>query len=209
MIKWTLLNIGQFSRNRYWGESDEKSYRGAICTTTVLSHDGKHMIIDPGFDAKQMPGIINARTGLSAEDISTVYITHSHADHFMGLEIFVNADIYSAPDCYEEINSQLAEKSEMAKKVLPAPESPFPGVKLLPLPGHTPGLCGLLFDAAEGRVVVAGDSVMTRDFFRDARGYFNSLDFEQSTQTIKKLYDIADVIVPGHDNYFLVKAALK
>ena len=32
----------------------------------------------------------------------------------------------------------------------------------------------------------------------------NAVDFEQSARTMDKLAAIADIIVPGHDNYFLV-----
>ena len=206
MIKWTVLNIGQFSRNRYWGESDDQSYRGAICTSTVLSHDGKHIIVDPGFESDQMAELLDARTGLTPKDISAIYITHSHADHFMGLERFIGATFYTAPEDYEHVKKQFADKPELARKIYPAPENMLPGLKLLPLPGHTLGLCGLLFEAAEGRVAITGDAVMTRDFYRDARGYYNSADFEMSAKSIQKLYEVADIVIPGHDNYFIAKA---
>ena len=54
------------------------------------------------------------------------------------------------------------------------------------------------------RFLTAGDAVATRDFFRDRRGFYNAVDFEQSARTMDKLAAIADIIVPGHDNYFLV-----
>lgn len=93
--RWDVVTIGNLSRNRYWGESDAKGVRAAICTCTLITGDG-----------------------LS--------------------------------------------------------------------------------------IVVAGDSVATRDFFRERRGYFNAVDFELSAQTMNKLAAMADIIVPGHDNYFLV-----
>ena len=51
----------------------------------------------------------------------------------------------------------------------------------------------------------AGDSVPTRDFFLERRGYFNAVDFELSARTMDRLASVADIIVPGHDNYFLVQ----
>ena len=74
---------------------------------------------------------------------------------------------------------------------------------MLPLPGHTPGLAGLLFASEDGMVAVAGDSVMTRDFFKDRRGYYNSADFAASARSIDLLMEKADIVVPGHGNYFL------
>jgi hypothetical protein len=44
---------------------------------------------------------------------------------------------------------------------------------------------------------------MTRDFWRERQGYFNSADFALAAQSIEKLAQTGDLIVPGHDNYFL------
>jgi glyoxylase-like metal-dependent hydrolase (beta-lactamase superfamily II) len=56
-------------------------------------------------------------------------------------------------------------------------------------------------------VVIAGDAVMTRDFFAHRQGYLNSVDFPQASRTIEEIARIADIVVPGHDNYFLVSLA--
>jgi glyoxylase-like metal-dependent hydrolase (beta-lactamase superfamily II) len=52
-------------------------------------------------------------------------------------------------------------------------------------------------------VAVVGDAVMTRDFFDEKRGYFNSVDMGLSAESMKKLAKTADIVVPGHGNYFL------
>jgi glyoxylase-like metal-dependent hydrolase (beta-lactamase superfamily II) len=52
-------------------------------------------------------------------------------------------------------------------------------------------------------VVVAGDAVATRDFWRERRGYFNCADFDLSARSRDKIAGLADIVVPGHDNYFL------
>ena len=36
MNRFTILTLGCFSRNRYWGEEDAKSYRRALCTSTLI-----------------------------------------------------------------------------------------------------------------------------------------------------------------------------
>jgi glyoxylase-like metal-dependent hydrolase (beta-lactamase superfamily II) len=67
------------------------------------------------------------------------------------------------------------------------------------------GLTGVVFDAPEGKVVVSGDSVMAPDYFAHRQGYYNSIDFAVSRETIEKIADIADIVVPGHSNYFLTR----
>jgi glyoxylase-like metal-dependent hydrolase (beta-lactamase superfamily II) len=76
-------------------------------------------------------------------------------------------------------------------------------VDVVTTPGHTAGHCSLRFDCDGLSVVVAGDAVATRDFFRDRRPYYNAADVEQSKRTMDAIAEAADLIVPGHDNYFL------
>ena len=42
-----IITIGNLSRNRYWGESDDRAYRPAICTCTLISGDGFRLLVDP------------------------------------------------------------------------------------------------------------------------------------------------------------------
>jgi glyoxylase-like metal-dependent hydrolase (beta-lactamase superfamily II) len=102
-------------------------------------------------------------------------------------------------------NSGSQTDRELAAKIRPAGTELIQGVEVIGLPGHTPGTAAIVFDSADGRVAVCGDAVMTRDFFRARRGYYNSADFEMAGASISKLADLADIIVPGHDNYFLTK----
>ena len=60
----------------------------------------------------------------------------------------------------------------------------------------------LRFDSDGLSVVVAGDAVASRDFWRERRGYFNCADFDLSARSMDKIAGLADLVVPGHDNYF-------
>ena len=48
-----------------------------------------------------------------------------------------------------------------------------------------------------------GDAVATKDFWAERRPYYNALDVAESKRTMEKINSLADIIVPGHDNYFL------
>ncbi len=52
-------------------------------------------------------------------------------------------------------------------------------------------------------MVVAGDAVMTHDFFLARDVYFNTVDRATAVQSIATIADEANIVVPGHDNYFL------
>jgi hypothetical protein len=62
----------------------------------------------------------------------------------------------------------------------------------------------LRFDCEGRSIVVAGDSVATRDFWRERRSYYNAVDPALGARTMGQLAGVASIIVPGHDNYFLV-----
>ncbi|MGZ3949472.1 MAG: hypothetical protein ACXVKK_15205, partial [Flavisolibacter sp.] len=70
---WDVVTIGNLSRNRYWGESEEKSLHSVICTTTVIAIGGHHVIVDPALkDEKSMADELQRRTGLSPDKIDLV-----------------------------------------------------------------------------------------------------------------------------------------
>ena len=35
-VRWDVLTIGHLSRNRYWGEADDRAYREPLCTSTLI-----------------------------------------------------------------------------------------------------------------------------------------------------------------------------
>ncbi|MBC8609630.1 MBL fold metallo-hydrolase [Massilimaliae timonensis] len=207
MNRWTILTLGCFSRNRYWGEEDTRSYRRALCTSTMITTEaGKHILVDPAVSGADLVQVLDERCGMEPADVDYVFVTHHHGDHYVGLTDLPQAVWLVAPGDVEQVRLQLPKYS---KRIFPAMDQIVPGVKVIALPGHTMGLSGLLFESEDGMVAVAGDSVMTRDFFKDRRGYYNSIDMEASTCSIDFLMEQADIVVPGHGNYFLTHRAQK
>jgi glyoxylase-like metal-dependent hydrolase (beta-lactamase superfamily II) len=198
---WDIITIGNLSRNRYWGESDEKPLRRAICTCTVISGDTFNLIVDPSLeDRSMMSEELNRRTGLTPEKIDAVFITHQHSDHIAGLKHFENAKWLAAP----AVASGLNKTGTLKKRIEPSENILFNSIEVLPSPGHTDDHHILRFNCQGMSVVIAGDSVPTRDFWKEKRGYYNAVDFEQSRKTMEHIESIADIIVPGHDNMFFI-----
>lgn len=201
MNRFTILTLGCFSRNRYWGEKDAKSYRRALCTSTLIeTPQGARILVDPAVSGAALAQVLDERCGLRPEAVDYVYVTHRHGDHYVGMADLPRAVWLAAPGDAGEIRRALPQHAD---RIFDAGAEIVPGVRVLPLPGHTPGLAGLLFASEDGMVAVAGDSVMTRDFFKDRRGYYNSADFAASARSIDLLMEKADIVVPGHGNYFL------
>ena len=199
--RWTIVTIGNLSRNRYWGEPDDKPLRDAICTCTLISGEGLVLLVDPSIPAKaDMAKELDRRTGLKPDAIAAVFVTHEHADHFAGIETFPKAVWYAAAPVAQILNRN----PKFTRKFEPAPRNLFGSVDVIPTPGHTQEHHSLRFDCEGRSIVIAGDSVATRDFWRERRSYYNAVDPALGARTMDQLASFASYIVPGHDNYFAV-----
>lgn len=205
MVKrWDIVTIGNLSRNRYWGEGEDRAVRAPLCTSTLIQGEGFRLLVDPSIgDPKQMAAELDRRTGLRVADIDAVFVTHEHGDHHAGLACFAQADWYAAPAVAEAVNAT----GGYGKPLRPATGRLLDSLDIVPTPGHTPGHHSLRFDCDGLSVLVAGDAVMTRDFWADRRGFFNSADPALACRTMEAITRIADAIVPGHDNWFLIARA--
>jgi glyoxylase-like metal-dependent hydrolase (beta-lactamase superfamily II) len=201
ILRWDIVTIGNISRNRYWGESDDRAYRPAICTCTLVSGENFRLLVDPSLqDEEKMRAELDRRTGCKIEEIDAVFLTHEHGDHHFGLKHFPTAKWMAAPPVAEILN-----RSGQYAKTIEASVGPlFGAIDVVPTPGHSLSHHSLRFDCDGRSVVIAADAAMNRDFWNDRRGYFNSADFDLATRSIESLARLADIVVPGHDNYFLV-----
>ncbi len=205
-IRWDVLAIGHLSRNRYWGESDGRAYREPLCTSTLIRTKEHTIVVDPGLPPEEMVRVLDRRAGVAPGWVDIVFLTHFHGDHRVGLAAFPDARWFMAPAEIEHWRHNLTADStdrELLDRMRPVEPSLLPGIEVIETPGHTPGHASLLLESEGLRVAVAGDAVMTRDFFRSHDYYFNTLDPVAAVASIEMITRAADVVVPGHDNYFL------
>ncbi len=196
---WDVITIGNLERNRDWGESDDTPSRSVRYTSTLIRGGGFRLLVDPPIvDRERMDVDLHRRTGLALRDVDTVFISHGHGDHHAGLPNFPHARWIAAPDVSTEINTL----GRYEKGLEGVNGRIFDAIDVIPTPGHTLNHHSLLLEADGLRLVIAGDAVMTRDFWNDRRGFFNSADFDLAARTIADLHPRVDVIVPGHDNLF-------
>ncbi|MEZ4616847.1 MAG: MBL fold metallo-hydrolase [Caldilineaceae bacterium] len=200
--RWDIITIGNISRNRYWGERDDTAYRPAICTCTLIQGDNFCLLVDPSLKEEEaMANELFRRTGKQLMDVDRVFITHAHGDHHYGLKHFPHARWLAAPPVAELLN----QSGHYTKAVAPATNPLLGEMEILHTPGHTLHHYSLRFDCEGRSVVIAADAAVTRDYWNDRQGYFNSEDFAAASASMETLAAVADVIVPGHDNYFWVK----
>lgn len=197
----TVVNIGTLSMNRFWGESER--VRSASATCSVVETGGQRLIVDPSPHPEELERLLFDRCGLGSRQIDQVFLTHRHADHRYGLELFAGKP-WSMASAELEAWRQ-TEKSDVSlpARFEPAEGALPPGLSLLFTPGHTATHHSLVVPTGWGPLIVAGDAVMTPDFWNAEEGYHNSVDFDAARATIRALKRQAAIVLPGHGNFIL------
>lgn len=157
------------------------------------------------------------RLGVDPARVGVLVMTHLHWDHAGALERFSIAEVIVhrrelqwavAPAPAHHSLYELGEDARSAPRwtaALPRmhpverDSELIPGVELVHLPGHSPGLMGLTVETPAGRYVIASDAVPTYENWRDRipPGLYTDLDACYST--FDKLAWLRATILPGHD----------
>lgn len=192
--------------NAYWGEEEAK--RVAVCTSTLIAAGTRRVLVDPGLeDGAQFASLLDERCGVTIDDIDAVFLTHFHKGHRRSLRLFPKAVwLMSRTELRWRQNREETSEPErdILARIIPFEEHLLPGVEMIATPGHTHGSASLLFETREGMVVVAGDAVHTFDHFQDRAPAESSEDFRETRRSIDRIAKVADLIIPGHGNYFVV-----
>jgi glyoxylase-like metal-dependent hydrolase (beta-lactamase superfamily II) len=146
-------------------------------STLYLEIGDRRVLIDTGLGEARKPEsghvLDNMRAlGISPDAIDTIFITHFHGDHFAGLltadgqPVFPNAQIFvrrTEHNFWMENPDAPAERVEVIRPVFTAlahrvhqlddGQEVAPGVRLIAMPGHTPGHTGLMIES-EGQCLL-------------------------------------------------------
>lgn len=213
-----IISIGTLSRNRLWNET--QVVRTAHATTTLIRAGKRNILVDPGLPPSAIGARLNERTGLRPADVDTVFLTHFRHAHRAGLSAFGGARVLmheveqmharaqaerllnEAPP--EDLDRKAIEEDlALLEKIQPAEDQVAQGVDLFPLFGYTPGTTGLLVALPTVTILIAGDAVPTQDHFLAAQVLPDAHDIQAAQEAMREVYEIADLIIPGHDNLFL------
>jgi len=203
-----VIAIGSLARNKYWNEA--AAVRQEYATATLVRSGKMALLVDPGWPAEVLRPALFYRAGLEPQAVTHVFVTHLDAAHFMGIGLFKAAKWWAYE---EEIAYADAEWSAdgAGRKVLArldaAPAKFAAGIDLYPTFGHTAGHASVLVYTATHNTIVAGDVVLTREHFERGDLGEEPWDLAKAKASFQDVVEIADTIVPGHDNIFVCRGA--
>jgi glyoxylase-like metal-dependent hydrolase (beta-lactamase superfamily II) len=219
IIRFDIISIGALDKNRLWNEG--APVRTGHSTTTLIRSGKYNILVDPGLPPQALGARLHERTGLTPDAINIVFLTHFKPDHRRGLPLFPKAKVFLSEMEREYARYNLnrlieeAPSEDMDRKIIAdelhlldhhthnAPDKLADNVDLFPLPGYTPGTCGLLITLPTLTVLIASDSVPTQDHFLQGQVLPDCADIKQTQESLGEIYEIADLIIPAHDNLFL------
>lgn len=200
-----------------WKETD--AVRTPHATCTLVRAGSKNILVDPGLPPVVIAARLHERTGLKPEQIDTIFLTSARPAHRAGIGAFKKAVRFihevELKTSMQYLEAMLAETDDADDRATvqreidslstlkAADDKLAPQVDLFPLPGFTAGTCGLLISATTHTVLLATDAVPTQDHLLAGQVLPGCANLEQAKESLSEVYEIADVIVPGHDNVFL------
>ncbi|MBO4568515.1 MAG: MBL fold metallo-hydrolase [Candidatus Methanomethylophilaceae archaeon] len=189
MIQLDVLAVGDLQR-----DADGNILKAD--STSVLIRSGSRLIVVDPSTRYMRPAVRTSfrQIGVFPKDVDTVVLTHSHYDHIENLDLYQKARVL--------IHSGSDLDIPGAKVVDGDSYEVCEGVRMVHTPGHCPEHCSV-FVKADRRYVVAGDAIPLEDNLRLMVPPRLNTDPAAALESIKKIAEYADVVIPGHGFPFM------
>lgn len=170
--------------------------------------------------SEHWPDVVLRNIGVEPSTVRLIILTHLHWDHCYNLEQFSGATFVVQADelraAVDPIPTQRSAYEVGIQGVRPPWTAVFdrlelvrgdvelvPGVRVVLLPGHSPGLQGVLVETARGRHLIASDAVPLYENLGegDRPPVIPGIhwDVAASLESLERARTLADVVLPCHD----------
>ncbi len=211
-----IISLGTLAEHPL--RDNRRKVRTGHATTTLVRTGDAVILVDPGLPPAAVVARLDERAGLEPTDITHVFLTSFKADTCRGLRAFDNAQwlihphereavgvplatlLRDAGDADDETKHELEYQVSLLRECKSAPDSIASGVDLFPLPGITPGMCGLLIAEPNRTILICGDAIPTIEHYEQGKVHTRSVDPVAAMDSYKEAVEIADVLILGRDN---------
>lgn len=195
------------------------SNRGALgwSSSAVIQSQGRTILFDTGSYGDRSLFLSNlAKHGLSPNSFDLVVLSHFHFDHAVNAEVLPDAHLaLSRPELeyimsgrFQQVDDPfvpLAHIHLLASRLSPVDDGQelAPGVRVMSLPGHTPGSMGLWIPEQE--LILTGDAVKNLSDFVNHTPPPCFGTRQEALTSMHKVDSLASKVIPGHDQPFRVQ----
>ena len=218
-VEIRIVSLGALASHPLRDEAGER--RPGHATTSILLCGDRRILIDPSLPPDHLRQRLDERLGIGPDEISDVFLTDLRPERRRGIGLFSEAnwlvgeaerDAYRAAidqrwyelddedDLDPDSERLLESESQVIARCGACPDRLLDGVDLFPLPGVTPGLCGLLVPLSRATVLICGDAVPTIEHLEQGQVLPHVANLEQAQGSFREAIEIADQLVLGRDN---------
>ena len=216
-LDFRVISIGTLAAHPLWEEKGQ--VRTGHATTTLIRAGEAAILVDPSLPAPALLARLSERTSLRPEAITHVFLTSFERERRRAIGAFESAawllhesEMESAretlaaqrDDAGDAGDGELLDLVDAEREVLErcraAPDRLAAGADLFPLPGVTPGSCGLLLSLPGQTVLICGDAVPTLEHLATGQVLPHCASIEQARESFREALEIADVLILGRDN---------
>jgi len=217
MPEVSVVSIGAMAANPDWGETEP--VRTGHATTTLVRSGDATILVDPGLPGRILVARLAERANIGPAEVTHVFLTSFHPDSRRGIQAFGDAAwliseaeregvgapmaqslMYAMEREHAEQAEALREDIAIMERCRAAEDSIAEHVDLFPLPGVTPGMCGLLVSDPRTTTLICGDAIPTAYALEHGVVHRGAVDIEAAKASFEEAVEIADVLVLGRDN---------
>jgi glyoxylase-like metal-dependent hydrolase (beta-lactamase superfamily II) len=215
--EYRIMSIGTLSAHPLWDE--KQPVRTGHATTVLIEAGESRILVDPSLPAQVLTARMSERTRIRPNEITHVFLTSLEPERRRALREFSQAQwlVYEpereaalseyrrtrdeARDADDdELESIAQQELDLVQRCEVAPDSLAPKVDLFPLPGVTPGTCGVLLALPGVTVLACGDAIPTFEHLSQGKVLPTAANIEQAQESFREAVEIADVLILGRDN---------
>lgn len=228
MIDARVISIGALASHPL--RDERGGTRAGHGTTVLIRGGGRVVLVDPSLPEPALAARLDERAGLKPGAITHIFLTSFNPELRRGLTggAFDHATWWISEAEREHVGvamathlRELVERADpdapphplretleldvaILKRCAAAPDTLVSDrgerADLFPLPGVTPGLCGVLLAGSRHTTLICGDAVPTVEHLEQGKVLQNAADVTLARQSFAEAVEIADLLILGRDN---------
>jgi N-acyl homoserine lactone hydrolase len=168
----------------------------ARSSVTLIRSEGLNILVDTSLvESRSMLLQALQAQNLTPENINIIVNTHCHRDHVGNNEVFPHARIYA---------HQVGVQKRKFIKIKSFPYSLTREIEIWETPGHSWDSITVLVKL-DKMYAITGDAIPLKGNYEKWIPPVIHVDAERAIESMKRIVEVADIIIPGHDSPFLIE----